>query len=157
MLSFPILSISDLQTHAIPTLDNLGNDERPRHRRPRQRMPHQPRPNHGFRLRCLRLLLRCLSIPRVQEPAYNETGSFTPVVMAFAFLLGLQMCNIFLVLIKSGVSTFFVAMAFDPEVLISNFPDLYARLVQVYSHVQQAIHAERRRGEGMCKGNRHCI
>ena len=75
------------------------------------------------------------------KPAYNETGSFTPVVMAFAFLLGLQMCNIFLVPIKSGVSTIFVAMAFDPEVLISDFPDLYARLVQVYPHVQQAIHA----------------
>jgi hypothetical protein len=51
------------------------------------------------------------------------------------------MCNILLVPIKSGVSTIFVAIAFDPEVLISDFPDLYARLVQVYPHVQQAIHA----------------
>jgi hypothetical protein len=44
------------------------------------------------------------------KPAYNETGSFTPVAMAFAFLLGLQMCNVFPVPIKSGVSTLFVAM-----------------------------------------------
>jgi hypothetical protein len=75
------------------------------------------------------------------KPAYNETGSFTAVAMAFAFLLGLQICNIFLVPIKSGVSTLFVAMAFDPEVLITDFPDLYARMVQVYPHIQQAIHA----------------
>jgi len=75
------------------------------------------------------------------KPAYNETGSFTPVAMAFAFLLGLQMCNVFLVPIKSGVSTLFVAMTFDPEVLISDYPDLYRRMVQVYPHVQQAIHA----------------
>lgn len=75
------------------------------------------------------------------KPVYNSTGSFTVVVMAFAFLLGLQMCNIFLVPIKSGVSTLFVAMAFDPEVLISDFPDLYASLVQVYPNFQQAIHA----------------
>jgi hypothetical protein len=73
-------------------------------------------------------------------PAYNSTGSFTPVVMAFAFLIGLQICNIFLVPIKSGVSTIFVAMAFDPEVLINEYPDLYRRLVSVYPHVQQAIH-----------------
>lgn len=75
------------------------------------------------------------------NPAYNKDGSFTPIVMAFAFLLGLQMCNVFLVPIKSGVSTFFVAMAFDPEVLITDFPDLYAKLVAVYPHIQQAIHA----------------
>lgn len=75
------------------------------------------------------------------KPAYNSDGSFTPLVMAFAFLIGLQICNIFLVPIKSGVSTFFVAMAFDPEVLVREYPDLYQRLITVYPHVQQAIHA----------------
>lgn len=75
------------------------------------------------------------------KPAYNANGGFTPVVMAFAFVIGLQICNIFLVPIKSGVATFFVAMAFDPEVLINDYPDLYQRLIQVYPHVQQAIHA----------------
>ncbi|TAQ85817.1 hypothetical protein B7494_g5863 [Chlorociboria aeruginascens] len=59
------------------------------------------------------------------NPAYNSNHGFTPVVMAFAFLIGLQICNVFLVPIKSGVATFFVAMAFDPEVLINDYPDLY--------------------------------
>jgi hypothetical protein len=75
------------------------------------------------------------------KPAYNDGNGFTPVVMAFAFLIGLQICNIFLVPIKSGVATIFVAMAFDPEVLMREYPDLYSRMVGVYPHIQTYIHA----------------
>lgn len=75
------------------------------------------------------------------SPAYNNGGGFTPIVMAFAFLVGLQICNIFLVPIKSGVATFFVAMAFDPEVLMNEYPDLWQRMVGVYPHVQIMVHA----------------
>lgn len=75
------------------------------------------------------------------NPAYNEGGAFTVVIMAFAFLVGLQIANIFLVPIKSGVATFFVAMAFDPEILIREFPDLWQRMIGVYPHVQVAVHA----------------
>lgn len=75
------------------------------------------------------------------HPTYNQNGGFTPVVMAFAFLIGLQICNVFLVPIKSGVATFFVAMAFDPEVLINEYPDLWSRLVGVYPHIQTMVHA----------------
>ena len=74
------------------------------------------------------------------KPAYNDGNAFTAVIMAFAFLVGLQICNIFMVPIKSGVATFFVAMAFDPQVLINEYPDLWQRMVGVYPHVQQAIH-----------------
>src|SRR6187402_2695967 len=63
------------------------------------------------------------------KPDYNEGNAFTAVIMAFAFLIGLQIANIFLVPIKSGVATFFVAMAFDPQILINEFPDLWIRLV----------------------------
>ncbi|TVY16958.1 Protein pns1 [Lachnellula arida] len=74
------------------------------------------------------------------KPAYNDGNAFTAVVMAFAFLVGLQICNIFMVPIKSGVATFFVAMAFDPQVLIIQYPDLWQRMVAVYPHVSQAVH-----------------
>ena len=37
------------------------------------------------------------------KPAYNDGGAFTPVVMAFAFLIGLQVCQIFMTPIASGV------------------------------------------------------
>ena len=74
-------------------------------------------------------------------PAYNENGGYTPVVVAFAFLIGLQVCNIFTTPLNSGINTIFVAMAWDPEVMIRDHPDLYHQMVQVYPHVQQAIHA----------------
>ncbi|KAI9752404.1 MAG: putative choline transporter, neither null mutation nor overexpression affects choline transport [Candelina submexicana] len=75
------------------------------------------------------------------NPAYNQGGTFTPVVMAFSFLIGLQVCNCVMTPLTSGVDTFFVAAAWDPEVLMRDHPDLYQRMIAVYPRVQQAIHA----------------
>ena len=75
------------------------------------------------------------------SPAYNSSGTYTPVVVAFAFLIGLQICNIFTTPIASGIDTIFVASAWDPEVLMRDHPDLYGRMVAVYPQVQQSIHA----------------
>lgn len=44
------------------------------------------------------------------QPAYNSRGTYTAVIMAFAFLIGLQIANVFLNPLKSGASTIFVAM-----------------------------------------------
>ncbi|EPS37392.1 hypothetical protein H072_8880 [Dactylellina haptotyla CBS 200.50] len=74
------------------------------------------------------------------NPAYNSRGTYTAVIMAFAFLIGLQIANVFLNPLKSGASTIFVAIAVDPQVLMSDHPDLYGRMVSVYPHIQQAIH-----------------
>ncbi|KAH8668423.1 duf580 domain-containing protein [Xylariales sp. PMI_506] len=75
------------------------------------------------------------------DPEYNSSGSYTPVVVAFAFLIGLQICNIFTTPISSGIDTIFVATAWDPEVLMREHPELYQSMVQVYPQVQVAIHA----------------
>ncbi|KAL9044745.1 MAG: hypothetical protein Q9214_002138 [Letrouitia sp. 1 TL-2023] len=75
------------------------------------------------------------------DPPYNEGNKYLPVVMVFAFLIGLQVAQIFLTPIGSGVDTIFVAAAWDPEVLMRDHPDFYARLVQVYPKVQTMIHA----------------
>ncbi|KAK7539640.1 plasma-membrane choline transporter-domain-containing protein [Phyllosticta citribraziliensis] len=75
------------------------------------------------------------------SPAYNANGEYTAVVVAFAFLIGMQICHVFTTPLSSGIDTIFVACAWDPEVLIRDHPDLYARMVSVYPHVQQAIHA----------------
>ncbi|EGS20660.1 uncharacterized protein CTHT_0024960 [Thermochaetoides thermophila DSM 1495] len=75
------------------------------------------------------------------KPAYNDDGGFTPVVVAFSFLIGLQICNVFTTPLSSGVDTIFVAMAWDPEVLMRDHADIYHRMVQVYPEVQEAIHA----------------
>jgi hypothetical protein len=63
------------------------------------------------------------------------------VVDAFAFLIGLQICNIFTTPLSSGIDTIFVASAWDPVKLMQNHPDLYAAMVHVYPQVQTAIHA----------------
>lgn len=75
------------------------------------------------------------------KPEYNSDGTYFPVVMAFAFLIGLQVCLIFMTPLGAGVDTMFVASAWDPEVLMRNHPDLYQRMIQVYPKVQEAIHA----------------
>ncbi|KAI5812681.1 plasma-membrane choline transporter-domain-containing protein [Pyronema omphalodes] len=75
------------------------------------------------------------------NPAYNRDGGFTPVVLAFSFLIGLQIANIFLVPIKSGVATIFTCMAHDPEVLRNDHPDLWDQIVRVYPDVQQGVMA----------------
>ena len=71
------------------------------------------------------------------NPAYNAGGTYTPVIMAFAFLIGLQVCQIFMTPIGSGVDTIFVAAAWDPQVLMSDHPDIYSRMVSTYPKVQQ--------------------
>lgn len=74
-------------------------------------------------------------------PVYNNTGSFTPAIMSFAFLVGLQICNIFMIPIKSGVATIFTSVAHNPEILMRDFPELYHKMLAVYPHLAQAIHA----------------
>lgn len=74
-------------------------------------------------------------------PGYNKDGGFTPVVVAFAFLIGLQVANIFTTPLSSGIDTLFVGMAWDPEVLMREHPDLYTQMITVYPRVQEAIHA----------------
>ncbi|KAF4782854.1 hypothetical protein HER10_EVM0003706 [Colletotrichum scovillei] len=75
------------------------------------------------------------------NPAYNQSGNYTPVVVAFSFLIGLQIANVFTTPISSGIDTIFVASAWDPQVLMRDHPQLYDEMVRVYPQVQQAIHA----------------
>ena len=74
-------------------------------------------------------------------PAYTSRRTFTPVIMAYAFLIGLQVCQIFMTPISSGIDTVFVAMAWDPDVVVRDHPELWQKLIRVYPHVQNAIHA----------------
>lgn len=75
------------------------------------------------------------------KPAYNEGRTFTPVIMAFSFLIGLQICQIFMTPIGSGIDTIFVAMGWDPDIAAREHPEFWQRLVRVYPHVQEVIHA----------------
>lgn len=73
------------------------------------------------------------------NPAYNNDGAYTPVILAFSFLIGLQVCNIFMVPLKSGVATIFVSMAFNPEIMYNNFPELYGQILHTYPKIQTVV------------------
>ena len=53
---------------------------------------------------------------RYTNPEYNRDGAYYAPVMAFSFVIAAQVTRISLAVIESGVSTFFVALANDPEV-----------------------------------------
>ena len=40
------------------------------------------------------------------SPSYNSENAFTPTIVAFAFLIGLQIANIFTTPLNSGIGTF---------------------------------------------------
>lgn len=73
------------------------------------------------------------------DPPYNSDGAYTPVILAFAFLIAFQIANIFTTPISSGVDTLFVAMGWDPMVLYTEHPELYQEMCRVYPKVQQVI------------------
>ena len=75
------------------------------------------------------------------HPAYNKDGGYTPLIVAFAFLIGFQIANVFTTPLSSGIDTIFVATAWDPDVLMRDHTALYDEMVRVYPHVQVAIHA----------------
>ncbi|KAK5989811.1 Protein PNS1 [Cladobotryum mycophilum] len=74
------------------------------------------------------------------DPVYNRGGGYTPVVMAFAFLIGFQIANIFTTPLSSGIDAIFVAAGWDPQVMMRDHPELYSEMVRVYPKVQEAIH-----------------
>ena len=74
------------------------------------------------------------------DPPYNRDGDFTAVVVAYAFLIGLQITNCFTTPLSSGIDTIFVAMAWDPEALMRGHSELYHSMIKVYPHVQQAMY-----------------
>lgn len=73
------------------------------------------------------------------DPAYNSDGTYTPVIMAFSFLIGFQIANVFTTPLSSGIDTIFVAAGWDPQVMVKDHPELYGEMVRVYPKVQQAI------------------
>ncbi|KAK9239201.1 plasma-membrane choline transporter-domain-containing protein [Lipomyces kononenkoae] len=78
---------------------------------------------------------------RYTNPPYNSSGNYYAPVVGYSFVIGLQICNIATVPIKSGTATFFTAMARDPDVLRMSYPELYNRIVGLYPKVQERIHS----------------
>lgn len=76
---------------------------------------------------------------RFTKPGYNEGGTFYAPVIAFGFLISGQITRVALVVIDSGVSTFFVALAKDPEVFQMTNRDRFDEIFRSYPEVLQKI------------------
>lgn len=50
---------------------------------------------------------------RFTSPQYNSNGAYNGALMAFSFVIALQICNIATEAIRSGTATFFVALGND--------------------------------------------
>ncbi|KAG7098507.1 Putative choline transporter, neither null mutation nor overexpression affects choline transport [Marasmius oreades] len=76
---------------------------------------------------------------RITAPSYNVDGQYTAPVILFAFLIGI-MCSLTLSsAIEAGVSTIFVGLGEDPQVLAIRAPALFGLIAQAYPDVVQGV------------------
>lgn len=76
---------------------------------------------------------------RLTHPAYNADGQYTAPVVLFAFFIGLQCSITMSTAIEAGVSTIFVGLGEDPQVLAVRAPDLFRLIALTYPRVVQGV------------------
>ncbi|KAI0743617.1 DUF580-domain-containing protein [Daedaleopsis nitida] len=76
---------------------------------------------------------------RFTHPDYNADGQYTAPVLLFAFLIGLQCSLTLSSAIEAGVSTIFVGLGEDPQVLAIRAPQLFAMIASTYPEVVQGV------------------
>jgi hypothetical protein len=94
---------------------------------------------------------------RLTSPSYNTDGQYTAPILLFGFLIGLQCCKEFKLLliardltplcsaltlssaIEAGVSTIFVGLGEDPYVLSVRAPQLFGMIADTYPHVTAGV------------------
>ncbi|KIY53121.1 integral to plasma membrane protein [Fistulina hepatica ATCC 64428] len=76
---------------------------------------------------------------KATSPAYNSNGQYTAPVLLFAFLIGIQ-CSLMLASsIEAGVSTIFVGLGEDPQVLANRAPQLFSKIASMYPQVVTGV------------------
>lgn len=76
---------------------------------------------------------------RFTRPAYNSSGSYNAALIAFSFVIALQLCNIANETIRSGTATFFVALGNDPEVFRASYPERFDEVFRAYPDVLKKL------------------
>jgi len=76
---------------------------------------------------------------RLTHPSYNAEGNYTAPVVLFAFLIGLQCSLTLSSAVEAGVSTIFVGLGEDPQVLAVRAPALFALIAQTYPDVVRGV------------------
>ncbi|KAH8828438.1 plasma-membrane choline transporter-domain-containing protein [Flagelloscypha sp. PMI_526] len=86
---------------------------------------------------------------RFTDPPYNSEGQYTAAILLYAFLIALQCSLTMSSAIEAGVSTIFVGLGEDPQVLAVRAPELFALIQSTYPQV--------RNWSSSCLiGNAHC-
>jgi len=78
---------------------------------------------------------------RFTHPAYNASGQYTAPVVLFAFVIGLQCSLTLSAAIEAGVSTIFVGLGEDPQVLAERAPELFEMIREEYPQIVRGVHA----------------
>jgi len=76
---------------------------------------------------------------RFTAPVYNSGGGYTAPILLFAFLIGTQCSLTLSSAIEAGVSTIFVGLGEDPQVLAIRAPELFGMIAQRYPHVTSGV------------------
>lgn len=76
---------------------------------------------------------------RFTKPAYNDDGKYTAPLLAFSFLISLQIVNVVNETIRSGTATFFICLGNDPEVYMHSYRDRFDRIFNAYPQVLQKL------------------
>ncbi|EJD52450.1 DUF580-domain-containing protein [Auricularia subglabra TFB-10046 SS5] len=77
---------------------------------------------------------------RFTDPAYNSGGTYTPVILLFAFAIGLTSTLTISSAVEAGVSTIFVGLAEDPHILAQRSPELFSMIREHYPQVVTSVH-----------------
>lgn len=78
---------------------------------------------------------------RITAPSYNTDGQYTAPILLFSFLIGVQCSLTLSSAIEAGVSTIFVGLGEDPQVLALRAPELFGLIASTYPHVTRGIPA----------------
>lgn len=74
------------------------------------------------------------------KPGYNSDGNYYAPIVAFTFLISMQITSVTLSVIGSGVATFFVCLSKDPEILqMLQRDELFNQIQRNYPQVYQKI------------------
>jgi len=76
---------------------------------------------------------------RLTHPSYNTSGQYTAPTILFAFVIGFQFSLMLSSAIEAGVSTIFVGLGEDPQVLAIRAPELFSLIAATYPQVAQGV------------------
>lgn len=76
---------------------------------------------------------------RFTAPSYNAHGQYTAAILVFSFLIGLACSSSMSSAVEAGVSTIFVGLGEDPEVLAIRAPELFGMIADKYPDVTRPV------------------